>query len=81
MNRSQSIFRRVFGVKPGPDAPKLDRLLWFRGYYLRNLAPMAVGIVLVLLFLPPWIILLVASPWLIGFGRLTAEIRRERGAR
>ena len=81
MNRSQSIFNRVFGVKPGPDAPTLDRLLWFRGYYLRNLALMAVGIVLVLLFFPPWVVVLIASPWLIGFGRLTAEIRRERRQR
>jgi len=78
MKRSQSMFNRVFGVPPGPDAPKLDRLLWLRGYYLRNLALMAVGIVGVLLFLPPWVVVLVASPWLIGFGRLTAEIRREQ---
>jgi hypothetical protein len=40
----------MFGVKPGPDAPKLERLLWFRSYYLRNLALMALGIVVVLLF-------------------------------
>jgi hypothetical protein len=81
MGRTQSIFNRLFGVKPGPDAPKLDRLLWFRGYYLRNLALVAPGIVVLLLFLPPWVVVVVASPWLIGFGRLTAEIRRERRQR
>ena len=78
MNRAQSIFNRVFGVKPGPDAPKLDRLLWFRTYYLRNLGPMALGIAGVMLFLPPWIAAVVVLPWLVGFARLSAEIRRER---
>jgi len=29
-------FNRYYGVKPGRDAPKLQRLLWFRGYYLRG---------------------------------------------
>jgi uncharacterized membrane protein YdbT with pleckstrin-like domain len=78
MNRAQSIFNRIFGVKPGPEAPKLDRLLWFRRYYLRNLGLMAVAVVLVLLYLPPWIVVVVLAPWLMGFARLSAEIRRER---
>jgi uncharacterized membrane protein YdbT with pleckstrin-like domain len=81
VSRSQSIFSRVFGVIPGPDAPRLDRLLWFRRYYLRNLPLMALGIVIVVLFLPPWIVVIVALPWLVGFARLSAEIRGERKAR
>jgi hypothetical protein len=81
MTRFQPIFDRVFGVQPGPDAPKLDRLLWFRRYYLRNLALMVPASVVVLLFLPPWIVVVVALPWLLGFARLSAEIRRERRQR
>jgi hypothetical protein len=78
MSRSQAIFDRVFGVKPGPEAPKLERLLWFRGYYLRNLALAVPATIAVLVFLPPWIVVVVALPWLLGFARLNAEIRRER---
>jgi uncharacterized membrane protein YdbT with pleckstrin-like domain len=81
MRRAQSIFTRVFGVPPGPEAPKLDRLLWFRRYYLRNLGLVAVAIVLVLVFLPPWLVVVVLAPWLIGFARLSAEIRRVRQQR
>jgi hypothetical protein len=76
-----SMFNRLYGVKPGLDAPKLDRLLWFRGYYLRNLILAVPALALVLLFLPPWVVVLVASPWLIGFARLSAEIRNERSRR
>ncbi|MEA2215010.1 MAG: hypothetical protein QOK19_571 [Solirubrobacteraceae bacterium] len=76
-----SIFDRVFGVKPGRDAPKLDRLLWFRSYYLRTLPLNLLGIVVVVLFLPPWIVVVVALPWLLGFARLGAEIQRERKQR
>jgi hypothetical protein len=36
-NWFQRLFDGFFGVKPRRDAPKLDRLLWFRGYYLRPL--------------------------------------------
>jgi hypothetical protein len=78
MPRSQAIFDRVFGVKPGPDARKLERLLWFRGYYLRNLVPAVLVIGVLLLFGPPLIVVVVALPWLLGFARLSAEIRRER---
>jgi hypothetical protein len=81
MNRTQSIFNRWFGVKPGLDAPKLERLLWFRNYYLRSLPLMALGIVIVVVFLPTWILVVVALPWLLGFARLSAEIRRERWRR
>jgi hypothetical protein len=73
MSRTQSIFNRAFGIKPGPDAPKLDRLLWFRTYYLRSLGLVALGIVVVILFLPPWIAAVVLLPWLLGFARLTAK--------
>lgn len=76
-----SIFNRVFGVKPGPEAPKLDRLLWFRRYYLRNLGLIAVAIIAVLVYFPPWIVVVVLAPWLMGFARLSAEIRRERRQR
>ena len=38
------LFDRIFGIKPGRDAPKLERLLWFRGYYLRNLPLVAFAI-------------------------------------
>jgi uncharacterized membrane protein YdbT with pleckstrin-like domain len=81
MSKSQSIFRRLYGVAPGSEAPKLERLLWFRGYYLRNLGLMALGIVFLVLFLPPWIIAVVLMPWIVGFARLSAEIRRERAQR
>jgi hypothetical protein len=78
MGRIVPIFSRLFGVKPAPDAPKLERLLWFRGYYLRNLVLVAPVAVLVLAFLPPWILALLMLPWLLGFARLTAELRQER---
>jgi hypothetical protein len=81
MSRTQSIFNRAFGIKPGPDAPKLDRLLWFRTYYLRSLGLTALAIVVVALFLPPWIAAVVVLPWSVGFARLNAEIRRERKQR
>lgn len=81
MNRGMSLFNRVYGIYPGPDAPKLERLLWFRSYYLRNLALIALGIVVVLVYLPLWIVAVIMLPWLLGFARLTAEIRRERRPR
>jgi uncharacterized membrane protein YdbT with pleckstrin-like domain len=73
------IFDRVYGVKPGREAPKLERLVWFRSYYLRNLALMVPVAILVLLFLPAWLLVVVVLPWLFGFLRLNAELRRERG--
>jgi hypothetical protein len=42
---------------------------------------MALGIVIVVLFLPPWIVVIVALPWLLGFARLSAEIRGKRETR
>jgi hypothetical protein len=42
---------------------------------------MALGIVVVLLFLPPWIVGVVVLPWVLGFAQLNAEIRRERRQR
>ncbi len=81
VNRLLSIFNRVYGVKPGRDAPPLERALWFRGYHLRNLALAAPACVLVLAFLPAWVLLIVLLPTLLGFIRLTAEIRRERKRR
>jgi hypothetical protein len=75
---ARSVFNRVFGVKPGPDAPKLERLLWFRSYYLRSLPLTLLGVAVVIPFFPSWIAVIVTLPWLLGFTRLTAEIRRER---
>jgi len=76
------VFNRYFGVKPGPDAPKLDRLLWFRGYYLKNFPLYVVLLPFLLLAFPQplGVIILAASfaPWLLGFIRLNVEIRRER---
>ena len=76
------LFNRVFGIKPGQDAPKLERLLWFRGYYLRNLPLMTLAIVaLTALFLSSsdwWIAVVVALPWIAGFARLNVEIRSEK---
>jgi hypothetical protein len=76
------LFNRVFGIKPGRDVPKLERLLWFRGYYLRNLPLMALAIVvlaaLVLSSSDWWIGVVVALPWIAGFARLNVEIRSEK---
>jgi len=76
-----SIFNRVYGVKPGRDASPLERALWFRGYYLRNLALAVPACILVLAFLPPWLLVIVLLPTLVGFIQLTREIRRERRRR
>jgi hypothetical protein len=80
MGRILPIFnRRVFGVKPGRDAPKLDRLRWYRRYYLVNLAIIVPAAVWIAIYLPSWIfVVLVGLPWLLGFIRLNLELRRER---
>jgi hypothetical protein len=75
------LFNRIFGVKPGRDAPKLERLLWFRGYYLRNLPLTVLGIAAVWLLLGAsqrWIAPLILLPWVAGFARLNVEIRNEK---
>jgi hypothetical protein len=75
------LFDRIFGIKPGRDAPKLERLLWFRGYYLRNLPLVAFAIGALALVLSPsywWIAVIAALPWIAGFALLNAEIRREK---
>lgn len=75
----QRLFDRFFGVKPGRDAPKLDRLLWFRGYYLRPLPAIVVVWALLLALHVSWALLAVIwVPWLLGFALLNAEIRHER---
>jgi hypothetical protein len=78
--RFMRAFNRFYGVKPGPDAPKLDGLLWFRSYYLRGLVPIAVVYGLALLLTRfSWVLYAVISlPWIIGFARLSVEIRREQ---
>jgi hypothetical protein len=75
------LFNRIFGTKPGRNAPKLERLLWFRGYYLRNLPLAALAIGALALFMSSsywWITIIVALPWLAGFARLNVEIRSEK---
>jgi hypothetical protein len=79
--RPHPTFNRIYGVKPGRDAPKLDRLLWFRSYYLRNLPLTVVGIVVLALLLGPsshWLLAVIALPWVLGFARLNLEIRRAK---
>jgi uncharacterized membrane protein YdbT with pleckstrin-like domain len=68
---------RMFGVMPGREA-KLERLLWFRRYYLRNLPLVAFVDVVALLFLSWWFLALLLLPWLAGFARVNVEIRREK---
>ena len=78
---ARRVFNRIFGVKPGPGAPKLDRLLWFRGYYLRNLALMVPLLALMTAFLTSWrwiVIAVAAVSWGLGFTLLNAEISREK---
>jgi hypothetical protein len=76
--RGMAAFNRYFGVKPGRDAPKLERLVWFRGYYLKNL-PLYVLLLPMLWYYSVWLAALVTLPWVAGFLRLNYEIRRERG--
>lgn len=71
------LFNRIYGVMPGRDA-KLERLLWFRGYYLRNLPLTALGVVGLSLLLRSWLVGLILLPWLVGFARLNVEIRTEK---
>jgi hypothetical protein len=72
------LFNRIFGVKPGRDAPKLERLLWFRRYYVRNLPLTVMGVALVASFLSLWIVAIFALPWLAGFAVLNVQIMGER---
>jgi ABC-type dipeptide/oligopeptide/nickel transport system permease subunit len=75
------LFNRIFGVKPGRDAPKLERLLWFRGYYLRNLPLMVLVLGVLALSLGSsqwWIAVVLALTWIAGFARLNVEIRSEK---
>ncbi len=75
----QRIFDRFYGVKPGRNARKLDRLIWFRGYYLRNLPVIVVGWIFLLALHTSWVLLaVIALPWVLGFARLNVEIRREQ---
>ena len=79
--RLQRYLERWYGVKPVRAAPKLDRLLWFRNYYLRSLPLIAPAWVVWLVTGMPfsWVFLAVISlPWVLGFARLNVEIRRER---
>ena len=75
----QRLFDRFFGVKPRRDAPKLHRLIWFRGYYLRTLPAIVVVWALLLILHVSWTLLaIIWVPWLVGFALLNAEIRHER---
>jgi hypothetical protein len=76
------LFNRIFDTFPRASASKLERLLWFRGYYLRGLPLLALGIgaVLALGVNAPhlWIAALAMLPWVVGFARLNVEIRNEK---
>ena len=75
------LFDRIFGIKPGRDAPKLERLLWFRVYYLRNrpLVAFALGAAALVLGSSYWWITVIAAlAWIVGFARLNVEIRSEK---
>jgi hypothetical protein len=75
-------FNRLYGVKPGRDAPKLERLLWFRRYYLRSLVLLAPLLLVLLLSASPTFTLIVVAvsmtPWCLGFARIHRELHRER---
>jgi hypothetical protein len=74
------LFNLIYGIKPGRDAPRLERLRWFRGYYLRNLplAAFAIGALVALNLSYWWIAAVIMLPWVAGFGRLNVEIRNEK---
>jgi uncharacterized membrane protein YdbT with pleckstrin-like domain len=75
------LFNAIYGIKPRRDAPRMERLLWFRGYYLRNLPLAVVAIGALALFLSAsqwWIAVVVMLPWVVGFARLNVEIRSEK---
>jgi hypothetical protein len=78
MSKGMSIFNRIYGVKPGRDAPPLERAYWFRRYYFVNLALAVPACVLVLVFLPAWVLVIVLLPTLVGWSWLAVEIKRER---
>jgi hypothetical protein len=78
LSGAQLAFDRAFGVKPGRDVPKLDRLRWFRRYYLRNLVPVVFCLAVLLLFsAPAWLDALIAVPWTVGFAILHWQIGHE----
>jgi uncharacterized membrane protein YdbT with pleckstrin-like domain len=82
MSKRMSIFTRVYGVKPDRDAPPLERAYWFRRYYFVNLAlAVPACCVLVVVFLPAWVLVIVLLPTLVGWSRLAVEIKRERKRR
>ncbi|THD75206.1 MAG: hypothetical protein E7812_17630 [Phenylobacterium sp.] len=57
----------------------MDRLLWFRGYYLRPLPFIVVVWALLLVVRVSWVFLaVIALPWILGFAILNVEIRREQ---
>jgi len=78
MSRRTRVFNRVYGVKPGRNAPPLERAYWFRRYYFVNLALAVPACILVVVLLPPWVLVVVLLPTLVGWLRLSAEIKRER---
>jgi hypothetical protein len=65
------LFNRIFGIKPARDAPKLERLLWFRGYYLRWLPLTVLAIAALSVIASHWWIPVVAALlWIAGFSRV-----------
>jgi hypothetical protein len=72
---------RIIGTPPGAGAPRKERLLWLRRYYLRMVPLALAGYVLVAVFLPaPWAWAVPAGGallWMQGFASLSRRIRRE----
>jgi hypothetical protein len=74
---------RLYGHPPGPDAPRLEKLIWVRrtAYYGTAWTWVLIAAVFVLTISSPvgWIVLAVCgSVWLSGFASINLRIRRER---
>lgn len=75
---------RIYGQPPGPDASRLDKLVWVRrtAYYGTAWTWVLFAAVFVLTRSSPvgWIVLAVCgSVWLSGFASINLRIRREGG--
>jgi hypothetical protein len=79
--RLASVGYRIVGTPPARDAPKKERLLWLRRYYLRMLLLALPAYVLAVIFLStPWIWIVLGVGillWVQGFASLSFQIRRE----
>jgi hypothetical protein len=73
---------RIFGKPPAANAPRKERLLWLRRYYLRTLLVSLPALVLLAVYSSRawvWAVLGAgALVWVQGFASLSVRIRRER---